>query len=312
MADEAGVKWREDAQCGRAVRSIFHILQESGNRRDAAASPSNVERVLQSSIDALAVAPPRSKKDFVPFMRVLQLAQPAAEQMTNRELELLKKLQEAVIAAMRCLPEPPHAAGEAAGAGVGAEVPEQADEGDGEEEEKEGGEEENEEEAEEDQDGVDAVLDALLDMSSKLRDGSYTAEQLDEFEAIKYNLEDLLIKAGVDPKEAVASVEEQIQLQREALRHAQDKGEGESHVKEEKEGEGEASPLEAVGVGGEAAAEAAEARDGTDVFNEDDEDDAASDGAAGAAAVTQTDPATRTDENEVNKGGEGEQEIAKP
>lgn len=313
MADEAGVKWREDAQCSRAVRSMFNILQESGNRRDAAASPSHVERVLQSSIDALAAAPPRSKKDFVPFMRVLQLTQPAAEQMTNRELELLKKLQEAVIAAMRCLPEPSHAAGEAAGAGVGAEVPEHADEGDGEEEAKEGGEEENEEEAEEDQDGVDAVLDALLDMSSKLRDGSYTAEQLDEFEAIKYNLEDLLTKAGVDPKEAVASVEEQIQLQREALRHAQDKGEDESHVKEEKEGEGEASPLEAVGMGGEAAAEAAEARDGTDVFNEDDEDDAASDGAAAAAAaVTQTDPATRTDENEVNKGGEGEQEIAKP
>jgi hypothetical protein len=274
MADEAGVRWREDAQCGRAVRSILEILQETGitggqgisnqaRAGDTAASaPSKVEEVLKATIQALADAPPTDKDGFTPFMRVLQLAQPAAEQMTNRELVLLKTLQEGVIEAMRRLPRPPHPIGELDGKDGSASE----HRGEAEEEEKPEGEGEE-------KDDVDAVLDALLDMSFKLRDCAYTAEQLDEFEAIQHDLEELLTRAGVDSTEAMASVREQIRLQRNALRRAEGV-DGEDGKEEEAGEEKETSPPSAGQAMGDAGvADAAQPREGTDAFNEDDDDD---------------------------------------
>ncbi|KPI87716.1 hypothetical protein ABL78_3189 [Leptomonas seymouri] len=271
MADEAGVKWREDAQCNSSVRSVLEILRQTGaadgrGSRDAgvsaatAAAPSKVEEVLQSSIKALADAPPTSKEDFTPFMRVLQLAQSAAEQMTNRELVLLKTLQDSVIEAMHRLPEQPNSIGD--GNGNNGVTPDQ--------------EVQNEQETE-DRDDVDAVLDALLDMSCKLRDGTYTSEQLDEFERIQKDLKDLLTRAGIDSTEAMASVREQVRLQRKALHNAQG-SDAEDSIDEEE------SPMRAAAVASEEAERDAQPREEMGVFNEDD-DVAANEGVAAAAAV---------------------------
>ncbi|KPA80692.1 putative mitochondrial hypothetical protein [Leptomonas pyrrhocoris] len=323
MADEAGVKWRDDAQCGRAVRGILGLLQQtrtaggpgSGGGAAAAArgGPSKVEEVLQSSIKALSDAPPTTEEDFLPFMRVLQLAQPAAERMTNRELVLLKTLQESVIEAMRRLPEPPRPVGEVDNNGAHAMQ-------EREEEQAEAGAEEEGEGT----DDVDAVLDALLDMSFKLRDRSYTSAQLDEFEAIQHDLEDLLTRAGVDATEAMASVREQIHLQRKSLRLAEGNDDdssssaaGEGENEGEDEDEDETSPLgAAVVVGEEADGEeegAARASEVIDAFSEDD-DDGASDGAAVAAAVVAPThaPQQAEDDGEREAGEEMQEEVAKP
>lgn len=301
-ADEAGVAWRSDAASARAVKGILDLLQQSGLSAEqrsgaaaaggsAASAPSKVEEVLQSSIKALSESPPTSQEEFAPFMRVLQLAQPAAEHMTNRELVLLKTLQEAVIESMRAMPEPPHPIGEAGDADNGRVAPD--DEG---EEEEEG-------------DEVDAVLDALLDMSFKLRDGSYTAEQLDEFEAIQHDLQELLAQAGVDSAEAMASVREQIRLQRKALLNAEGK-EG-----EEEEGEEEEASERAEAAEEGERRQRQEAREGTQAFNEDD-DDAASEGAvmaeAGKSAPRRAVDAAQEDDAGEEEEEEEEEGVQKP
>ncbi|KAG5473915.1 hypothetical protein LSCM1_04551 [Leishmania martiniquensis] len=266
-ANVAKINWREDSWCTRAVETILEALQQSrgtegGARRDR--MPSKVEAVLQSSAAALIARPPTSKEDFAPYMRLLQLAQSSAEQMTNRELMLLKSLQEAVIEAMRRFPEPPLQ--------NGAKAEQQADneaEEDGDNDEKS---------------GVEAVLDALQHMSYRLREGSFSAEELDEFEHVQQDLERLLADEGVEVEDAMEAVRGQIRMHRDKLVNGEAGGDEEvEDALNERAGAGILQP----------EAEPAEKdildplqRESADAFNEDDDDGIGSNGAAAASADT--------------------------
>ncbi|KAG5474208.1 hypothetical protein CUR178_04321 [Leishmania enriettii] len=257
-ANAAKINWREDSWCTRAVRSILEALQQSRDIEEGASRArvsSKVEAVLQSSTAALIANPPTSKEDFGPYMRLLQLAQSSAEQMTNRELMLLKNLQEAVIEAMRRLPELSHP--------NGAKNGQQA-----ENEAVEGGDSNEENRAE-------AVLGALQQMSYKLREGSFSAEELDEFEQVQQDLERLLADEGVEVVDAMEAVRAQIRMHRDRLESGEAGDEG-------------------VGAdGSQSEAEPAEKdtpdprqQQSADAFNEDDDDGVGSIGAAAASGLS--------------------------
>ncbi|KAG5499416.1 hypothetical protein JKF63_07979 [Porcisia hertigi] len=198
-ADAVNINWREDSRCAQAVRSILEALQQSrASEGDAslATAPNSLEAVLQSSIAALIADSPTDKEGFTPYMRLLHLAQQRTEQMTNKELVLLKSFQEAVIEAMQRLPkQPPRDSGKD-GVRTDAEAVESDDS---------------------EADKVDEALKALLDMSLKLRERSLSVEELDELERIQQHLESLLAAEGVDAEDAVKAVREQIRVQRDKL-----------------------------------------------------------------------------------------------
>lgn len=272
-ADAVGLSWRQDAACASAVRSILGALQQSRDAAEGAAGPareaSTVESVLQSSITAIRANAPARREDFAPYTRLLELAQPSAEQMTNRELLLLKTLQEAVIEAMRRLP-PPAEGDEREEAGDDAADAEGRDGSGGEEGEEGEEEEDGDEDGDEDASRVEAVLDALLQMSYKLREGTFSAEELDAFERTQQDLERLLAGEGVEAAEAMEAVREQIRLQR-------------STLADDEDDDGAASGADAKTRASDAAAMGRRASDAphpesTHAFNEDDDDGAGSNG----------------------------------
>ncbi|KAG5499128.1 hypothetical protein GH5_03834 [Leishmania sp. Ghana 2012 LV757] len=266
-ANAAKINWREDSWCTRAVRSILEALQQSRGIEEGASRArvsSKVEAVLQSSTASLIANPPTSKEEFGPYMRLLQLAQSSAEQMTNRELMLLKNLQEAVIEAMRRLPElsPPNGAKKGQQAENGAVAG-----GDSDEESR-----------------VEAVLGALQQMSYKLREGFFSAEELDEFEQVQQDLERLLADEGIEVVDAMEAVRAQIRMHRDRLES------GEAEDEEEVEEAGN----EGVGAdGSQSEAEPAEKdaldprqQESADAFNEDDDDGVGSNGATAASGLS--------------------------
>ncbi|GET90560.1 hypothetical protein, conserved [Leishmania tarentolae] len=177
-ADAAKIKWRDDSWCTNAVLSISEALQQSRGGDGSASRakvPSKVEAVLQSSITTLIENPPTSMEAFAPYIRLLQLAQPSAEQMTNSELMLLKSFQESVIQAMRRL----------------SDEPRQNPEGNIQKTNNKG-----ESEAE-------MVLDVRQQMPYKPRERFPSAEALDDSENGQQDLEVLLDGEGVTVNDAL-------------------------------------------------------------------------------------------------------------
>ncbi|CAJ1029999.1 hypothetical protein, conserved [Leishmania lindenbergi] len=260
-ADAANINWRGDSQCARAMRSILEALQQLRGSEDGASGarvPSKVESVLQSSLEGLIVNPPTSMEDFAPYIRVLELTQSSAEQLTNRELMQLKRLQEAVIKAMQQLPELPPPNREK----NGLKADDEAEEGC------------NDEEV----DRVEAVFDTLRQMSYKLREGPFSAEELDEFEKVQEDLARFLADEGVDVGDSIKAVREQIRLQREALTNGEAGDEEELELAGNEEDDidvlqSELQCAEQQTLGSLPA-------EGTDAFNEDDDDGVCSNGAA--------------------------------
>ncbi|CAG9578005.1 conserved hypothetical protein [Leishmania major strain Friedlin] len=252
-ADAAKINWRADSWCTGAVRSISETLQHlrgSGGGASRAKVPSKVEAVLQSSIAALIAKPPTSMEDFEPYLRLLQLAQPSAEQMTNRELMLLKSLQESVIEAMRRIPDQPRQNGERNRQGTD-------DEGAG---------------------SAQAVLGVPQKMSHKRREGSSLAEQLDDSENVQQDLERLLAGERVTVEDAIEALREQICLQPGAL----DRGKAGDEEEVERAGNEEDDACVSQSEAQRADKQTPDPLqpERTDAFNEDDDDGVGSSGAA--------------------------------
>ncbi|CBZ23765.1 conserved hypothetical protein [Leishmania mexicana MHOM/GT/2001/U1103] len=254
-ADATKINWRADSWCTGAVRIISEALQQlrgSGGGASRAKVPSKVEAVLQSSIAALIANPPSSMEDFEPYLRLLQLAQPSAEQMTNRELMLLKSLQESVIEAMRHLPDQLRQNGERNRQGTD----------------------------DEDADSAQAVLDAPQEMPYKGREGS-SAEELDYSENAQQDLDHLLAGEGVTVEDAIEALREQVCLQPDAL----DSGEAGDAEEVDRTGNEEDGVCVLQAETQHASKQTSDPLqpESTDAFNEDDDDGV---GSSGAAAVS--------------------------
>ncbi|AYU80769.1 SAM domain (Sterile alpha motif), putative [Leishmania donovani] len=255
-ADAAKINWRADSWCTGTVRSISEALQQlrgSGGGASRAKVPSKVEEVLQSSIAALIANPPTGMEDFEPYLRLLQLAQPSAEQMTNRELMLLKSLQESVIEAMRRLPDHPRQNGERT-------RHETDDEGEG---------------------SAQAVLGVPQQMPYKRREGSSSAEELDDSDNAQQDLERLLAGEGVTVEDAIEALREQICLQPDAL----DRGEAGDEDEVERAGNEEDDACVSQSEAQRADKQTPDPLqpESADAFNEDDDDGV---GSSGAAAIS--------------------------
>lgn len=258
-ANCASVDWRSDEAAAKLVQTILVALQRTQEEeaKSSEASISNLCAVLSSAVESIKQHPPASRQELLPYASVLQLAQSAANQLEEPEMQLIRELQAEVLHAMQAIvAEPP-----------GAEAI----------------------------DRPQSLNDRLLEMSENLRDEVLSPEKLTSYETAFEQLSKT-VQGDPDYAEVISCIRQQIELQRLLHQNTQEEEEEseeeegseeeedtedtssinaakkvancteKAEVKEQENEEGEHEPIPSM------QACAADANGGGDAFNEDDDE----------------------------------------